>query len=181
MALEHALLVSLSERPAAGLELTRRFERSIGFFWAATHQQIYRTLARMESDGWVSSEVVVQRGRPDKKVYAVSPTGRAALSAWLTTPGPQANPRSDLSVKMRGASFADDRESVLDVVRADLADHRTRLGYYQQLEKRDYPTPETLEGLELDQHLVLRGGIRLEEFWVSWLEEYLHAHERHSP
>ena len=30
VALEHALLVSLSERPAAGLELARRFDRSIG-------------------------------------------------------------------------------------------------------------------------------------------------------
>ncbi|CUR54934.1 Transcriptional regulator, PadR family [metagenome] len=181
MALEHALLVSLSERPASGLELTRRFERSIGFFWAATHQQIYRTLARMEADGWVDGQVVVQHGRPDKKVYAVSSAGSAVLSAWLTTPSPQPNPRSDLSVKMRGASFAEDREAVLDVVRADLADHRTRLAHYRQLEKRDYPEPETLTGLDLDQHLVLRGGIRLEEFWVSWLEEYLHAHERPTP
>ena len=25
----------------------------------------------------------------------------------------------------------------------------------------------------LDRYLVLRGGIRLEEFWVGWLTEYL--------
>ncbi len=177
MALEHALLVALSERPAAGIELTRRFEKSIGYFWAATHQQIYRTLTRMETDGWVSARIVVQQGRPDKKVYAVSPAGSAVLADWLATPSPQPNPRSDLSVKMRGASFAADREAVLDVVRAELADHRLRLAHYEQLEKRDYPTPETLSGLALDQRLVLRGGIRLEEFWVSWLDEYLHAHE----
>ena len=180
MALEHALLVSLSERPAAGLELARRFGKSIGFFWAATHQQIYRTLARMESDGWVSGEHVVQTGRPDKKVYAVSPAGRAVLAEWLTTPSPQPNPRSDLSVKMRGASFAEDRSAVLDVVRADLADHRTRLVHYEQLAKRDYPSPDSLTGLDLDQYLVLRGGIRYEQFWVDWLEEYLHAHEHPS-
>ena len=47
MALEHAILVSLTERPASGLDLTRHFDRSIGFFWSATHQQIYRVLARM--------------------------------------------------------------------------------------------------------------------------------------
>ncbi len=181
MALEHALLVSLSERPAAGLELARRFEKSIGFFWAATHQQIYRTLARMESDGWVSAEVVAQHGRPDKKVYAVSSTGRATLAGWLTTPSPEQHPRSDLSVKMRGASFADDRGAVLDVVRTELAEHRSRLAHYRQLAERDHPGPEALTGLALDQHLVLRGGIRLEEFWVAWLEEYLTAHERDLP
>ena len=53
MALEHALLVSLRERPATGIELTRRFDRSIGFFWRATHQQIYKVLRRMEGDRWV--------------------------------------------------------------------------------------------------------------------------------
>ena len=44
MALEHAILVSLLEKPGSGYELARRFERSIGYFWTATHQQIYRTL-----------------------------------------------------------------------------------------------------------------------------------------
>ena len=72
MALEHALLVALSERPASGLELTRRFEKSLGFFWHATHQQIYRVLARMEADGWVTVEVVEQDGRPDKRVHTPS-------------------------------------------------------------------------------------------------------------
>ena len=46
MALEHALLVALREQPASGLELAKRFSRSIGFFWSATHQQIYRVLGR---------------------------------------------------------------------------------------------------------------------------------------
>ena len=110
-------------------------------------------------------------------MYAVSPAGRAVLAEWLTTPSQQPNPRSDLSVKMRGASFADDSAAVLDVVRADLADHRTRLVHYEQLAKHDYPAPEALTGLDLDQYLVLRGGIRFEQFWVDWLEEYLRAHK----
>ena len=75
MALEHALLVALREQPASGLELAGRFARSIGFFWSATHQQIYRVLARMERDGWVRVTEVAQSGRPDKKVYDVTPAG----------------------------------------------------------------------------------------------------------
>ena len=177
MALEHALLVSLSERAASGLELTRRFDKSIGFFWSATHQQIYRVLARMEKDGWVASTVVAQQGRPDKKVYAVSEDGHAALAAWLAEPTPNSPLRSELALKMRGASYADDREAVLEVVRTNLADHQTRLGFYEQLCKQDYPAPDTLSGRELDQYLVLRGGIRMEQGWIEWLTEYLAAHE----
>ena len=175
MALEHALLVSLSERPASGLDLTRRFDRSIGFFWSATHQQIYRVLARMEADGWVRSEVVPQTGRPDKKVYAVAPAGAAELARWLAEPAPAEAFRSEVAVRLRGASYGD-RSAVLAQVDELIADHRTRLAHYQAMAARDFPEPDRLTGHELDVYLVLRGGIRLERFWVDWLTEYRDAH-----
>ena len=175
MALEHALLIALREQQASGLELAKRFERSIGFFWSATHQQIYRVLGRMDRDGWVDVTEVAQVGRPLKKVYAVSPLGEEALADWLARPTHTDGLRSELALKMRGASFGD-RGAVLDVVRDHLVDHHTRLGHYEQLMKRDYPEPAALSGLELDHYLVLRGGILMEETWVAWLTEYLEAH-----
>lgn len=177
MALEHALLIALRERPASGLELAKRFERSIGFFWSATHQQIYRVLGRMDGDGWVGVTEVPQDGRPTKKVYAVTSLGEQALADWLAEPADASPLRSELAVKMRGASFGD-RGAVLDVVRASLADHVTRLDHYRQLMERDYPESrrDELSGIDLDHHLVLRGGILMEETWVTWLTDYLEAH-----
>ena len=172
MALEHALLVALSEQPASGLDLAKRFGRSIGFFWHATHQQIYRVLGRMDADGWVEATEVSQEGRPAKKVYVVTPAGAAVLTEWLAEPTAGQPMRSDLAVKLRGASFGD-LDAVLDVVLANLADHQVRLDHYQQLMKRDYPQPDALSGLELDHYLVLRGGILMEETWIAWLSEYL--------
>ncbi|WP_203338249.1 PadR family transcriptional regulator [Nocardioides limicola] len=175
MALEHALLVSLSERPASGLELSRRFGRSIGFFWSATHQQIYRTLAKMEEGGLVSVTTVTQTGRPDMKVYEPTDAGRDELAQWLATPsGPDAF-RSDLAVRMRGASYGD-IAAVLDIVKEHLADHQTRLAAYEAMQARDYPQPDQLTGADLDRYLVLRGGILMEQGWIAWLTEYLDAH-----
>ena len=175
MALEHALLVALSERPGSGLELAGRFERSIGFFWHATHQQIYRVLRRMETHGWLSVETVPQAGKPDRRVYTVSATGARALADWLAEPLPMESFRSDLAVKLRAASYGE-RAILLRRVRETLADHEARLAHYRDLEARDYPEPADLAGPDLDQYLVLRGGIRLEEFWIGWLNEYLEAH-----
>ena len=175
MALEHALLVALSERPGSGLELAGRFERSIGFFWHATHQQIYRVLRRMETDGWLSVETVPQTGKPDRRVYTVSATGARALADWLAEPLPMESFRSDLAVKLRAASYGE-RAVLLRRVRETLADHEARLAHYRDLEARDYSDPADLAGPDLDQYLVLRGGIRLEEFWIGWLNEYLAAH-----
>ncbi len=175
MALEHAILVSLSERPASGLDLTRRFDRSIGFFWRATHQQIYRVLARMEADGWVRGRAVTQHGRADKKVYAVSAAGRRELTRWLAAPAPLEQFRSEVAVRLRGASYGD-RAVVLAQVAEHRAEHATRLAHYEGLAARDFPDPSALDEHDLDVYLVLRGGIRLERFWVDWLSEYLDTH-----
>lgn len=179
MALEHALLVALRERPGSGLELARRFDRSIGFFWHATHQQIYRVLGRMEADGWLDVEVVPQAGAPDRKVYRVTDEGSRVLATWLAAPTPMEELRSEIAVKMRGGSFGD-RAALLDVLRGNLADHHARLAHYRRLEK-EYADPAALEGHELDQYLVLQGGIRLEQFWIGWLDDYLTAHTKDTP
>jgi len=165
----------LREQPAAGLELARRFDRSIGHFWSATHQQIYRVLRRMEGAGWVRSRTVEQQGRREKTVYTVSAEGERALARWIAAATPPETYRSELAVKLRGASYGD-REALLAEVRRHLADHRTRLAHYESLARRDYPDPGSLEGRPLDQYLVLRGGVLMERFWITWLGEYLEAH-----
>jgi DNA-binding PadR family transcriptional regulator len=67
MALEHAILVSLSESPGTGYDLARRFDASVGYFATAPHQQIYRVPGAMEDNGLVVvSTLVPQPGRADK-------------------------------------------------------------------------------------------------------------------
>ena len=180
MALPHAILVSLSEQAGSGYELARRFDRSIGYFWSATHQQIYRTLRVMEDDDWVDVTPVVQQGRPDKKVYAVSEAGHAELARWIAEPltgrgSALTDGRTrDLAVKLRGAAHGD-----LDAVRQQIMELRAErvamLDVYRGYEKSQFPDPSSLAGTVLHQYLVLRGGIRAEEGSLDWLDEVLTA------
>lgn len=184
MALPHAILVSLTEQSGSGYELTRRFDRSIGYFWAASHQQIYRTLRAMERDGWVHVTPVVQYGRPDKKVYTVSEAGRAELARWIAEPLPKppagragstADARTrDLAVKVRGAAHGD-----LGALRGQIEALRSErvalLDTYRGYQKRQFPDPTALRGSALHQYLVLRGGMRAEESSLAWLDEVLEA------
>ena len=174
MSLEHALLVSLRERPGNGIELARRFDRSIGFFWQSTHQQIYRVLRRMEDDGWVSASAGGTRST--EKRYAVTPLGADELARWIVSPTDAVTLRSEAAVKMRGASYAD-RGALLHQLRGLRLEHQARLAHYEQLEREQFPDPDALRPSDhaLDVWLVLRGGIRQERFWVEWLEEYLTA------
>ncbi|WP_280490836.1 PadR family transcriptional regulator [Nocardia asiatica] len=174
MALEHALLVSLSERAGSGYELARRFDKSIGYFWSATHQQIYRVLKRMEESGWVDGETVTQEGRPDKNVYSVSEAGRAELARWIAEPSDSDMPRNELGVKIRAAAYGD-----ITALRAEVARHRDqhaqRLELFRHIEKRDFPAPDRLSGTALHQYLVLRAGVRVESGFVEWCDEVLQA------
>jgi DNA-binding PadR family transcriptional regulator len=172
--LEYAILVSLHERAGSGYELARRFDKSIGYFWAASHQQIYRSLKRMVELGWVSCDEIVQDKRPDKKVYRVSDAGAAELARWIAEPADPPTMRNDLSVKIRGASFGDVERVVAEISRHRRL-HAERLAVYHAIEKRDFPAPEKLSGQPLHQYLVLRGGIRSEESLVAWCDESLTA------
>jgi len=180
VALEHAILVSLAEQASSGYELARRFDRSIGQFWTATHQQIYKVLARMEADGLVAATHVEQEGRPDKKVYALTDAGRAELAEWIAQPAEPERTRSELAVKIRGASYGDSAR-VADEVRRHRSLHAERLDYYLANEKREFPDPSPLRGARLHQWLVLRGGISLERGLVDWYDEVLAALTRKGP
>lgn len=103
MSLPHAILTALLEKPSSGLELTRRFDKSIGFFWSATHQQIYRELGRLEESGLIRelpSEVPV---RGQKKEYEVLPAGGAELARWVGESQDPKPMRDPLLLRIRAA------------------------------------------------------------------------------
>src|SRR4051794_30917148 len=173
MSLQHAILTALLEKPSSGLELTRRFDKSIGYFWSATHQQIYRELGKLEQAGLIRALPSAQPTRGQKKEYEVLPAGRAELAAWAAA-GQDPKPiRDALLVRMRAAAVIG-TEGLGAELRRHLALHQRQLADYQAIEQRDFsPEDETSE--HRLRHLVLRGGIELETFWVTWLEEALSA------
>lgn len=84
MSLPYGLLGLLSYQDGSGYDMAKMFEGSLNFFWHAQSSQIYREFSRMEEKGWVTCKSIVQDGRPNKKVYSITDTGREELSTWLS-------------------------------------------------------------------------------------------------
>ncbi|GAA2747587.1 PadR family transcriptional regulator [Kitasatospora cinereorecta] len=169
MSLPHAILTALLEKPSSGLELTRRFDRSIGFFWSATHQQIYRELGRLEQAGLIRALPQAADGRGPRKAYEVLPAGREALVAWV---GEQQEPkqiRDALLLRLRAAAVVGTGGLGAEL-RRHLELHRSQLAEYREIEARDF-APERVGEENRLHHLVLSGGIQLESFWTTWLED----------
>jgi PadR family transcriptional regulator, regulatory protein AphA len=88
MSLEYAVLGFLSYRPMSGYDLKKYFDQSVGHFWSATQSHIYKALDGLQMKGLVDAELIAQQGRPNRKEYRITDSGRAALRNWLTTPLP---------------------------------------------------------------------------------------------
>jgi DNA-binding PadR family transcriptional regulator len=172
MALEHAILVSLAEKSASGYDLARRFDKSIGHFWKASHQQIYKVLARMEADKWIESHLVEQSGRPDKKDYAITVEGRDELRRWTVETTPPEALRSEFAVKIRGMQFGD-HDAVIADIRNRREQHRAQLDFYVAEAAKNFPDPAALPTEFAGAYLVLRGGIRAEQAGLDWCDEML--------
>jgi DNA-binding PadR family transcriptional regulator len=128
MTLEHAILGFLDRSPMTGYDLkTRCFDDAVGHLWTADQAQVYRTLGRLSERGFVRSRNVAQRGKPDRRVYSITPKGRAELAAWLRLPLDLSPVRDPLLVQLSLASPLGDAE-VLSLL------ERTRMGYQSRLE-----------------------------------------------
>ncbi|MFD5507919.1 PadR family transcriptional regulator [Streptomyces sp. NPDC127051] len=97
MSLRHALLGLLSERPASGYDLLKRFETSLANVWPATQSQMYTELAKLADAGMISVSAEGPRGR---KEYTLTDEGLAELRHWLTETKPQRNTRSDILLRV---------------------------------------------------------------------------------
>ncbi|MGW4891673.1 PadR family transcriptional regulator [Kitasatospora sp. NPDC004240] len=173
MSLPHAILTALLEKPSSGLALTRRFDRSIGFFWSATHQQIYRELGRLETSGLIRALPQTGPVRGQKREYEVLPAGRAALVDWVAERQEPKAIREPLLLRLRAAAVVG-AAGLAEELERHLALHREQLAQYLEIERRDFPPEQAAEENRL-QHAVLRAGIGLETFWTEWLAEALAA------
>lgn len=86
--LHYIILGLLGAHPMSGYDIKRAFDRSLATYWNAGNSQIYTTLKALAARKLVSSETIQQEGRPNRRVYSLTPAGRSALDAWLAEPVP---------------------------------------------------------------------------------------------
>lgn len=171
MALGDAILVCLTERPMTGYELAKTFDSSIGFFWKADHQQIYRELTRLRERGHVQAREVVQTGKPNKLVYTLTAEGKAALRHWAARPSSPPSIKDDMLVRLCALEAVDIEPMRADLM-ARLEHHRDRLARYERVLMKRFP--EGARSLDdTGKLLALHLGLRHERAVVEWCEEAL--------
>jgi DNA-binding PadR family transcriptional regulator len=173
MALGDAILACLTEHPMTGYELAKTFDSSIGFFWKADHQQIYRELSRLRDRGYIQGREVVQSGKPNKLVYTLTSEGRAALKHWAARPSSPPSIKDDLLVRLYALDSVDIEPLRTDLM-ARLEHHRDRALRYERILNKRFPDGTALPA-DTGKLLGLRIGLRHERMVAEWCEEAIDA------
>lgn len=173
MALADAILVCLTERPMTGYELAKTFDSSIGFFWRASHQQIYRELQLLLGSGLVDGRDVIQADRPNKTIYTITKKGLAHIRAWSRDMTDRPAVRDNMLLKLYALDRIDLGALATEITNR-LDKHRARLAIYRRIMAQRY-SGRQLGLRETGRLLGLQVGLMTERGYVSWCEEALTA------
>jgi DNA-binding PadR family transcriptional regulator len=182
--LKNVILTVLHQQPSTGYEITQAFDKSFRYFWQASHQQVYRELARLTEQGFVTFSEVSQPDRPAKKVYTITPRGREELLHWLRSPTHPKRVNDELLVRIWAGELMGIRHLREEMARQRRL-HEEKLSTYLAIEKKHF-SPEQLSAASAPRqfrYLTLRKGILAEQAWITWsmeVDEVLKAME-HPP
>lgn len=170
MSLKHAIMVLLETEAGSGYDLLKRFKQRLGFFWQASHQQIYQQLKVMHQEELIDCTLEAQQGKPDRKIYTMTKAGHQDLLAWLNKACKPQKINDSLLVKLYGGHLLDN-SVLLDEMRQHREQHDKALAIMLEIEQQ-YQTLDNRERKDLVlPFLTLRRGILGEQAWLSWADE----------
>jgi DNA-binding PadR family transcriptional regulator len=164
MSVRHALLGLLAQRSRHGYELHSAFEAVVGEQnWDVKPAQIYTTLTRLAESGLVEEESVAQEAGPEKRIYAITDSGRQALAEWFASSVEPEHQRDEFYIKLILSLFT---------VGADpyrvIWEQRARL--YQEMHALTLQRTHLDPRRELSQILLLEKAHMHLEADVRWLD-----------
>ncbi|XAG14534.1 PadR family transcriptional regulator [Vibrio metschnikovii] len=172
MSLPHVILTVLSTRDATGYDITKEFSASIGYFWKASHQQVYRELNKMGQQGLVTCVLEPQDGKPDRKVYSITEAGRRALGEWFDQPTAHPTVRDEFSAKLMACSVQSAEPYRLQLIGL-IEESRKLVTHYQDIESAYYANPAMMDKQQRLERLTLRRNLLTRQAWIEWAEETL--------
>lgn len=84
----------------SGYDIKQAFTNSIGFFYDASFGAIYPALRKLEEEGFVTKQEIIQSGKPNKILYRITEAGKQSFRQEIQTPILPPVLRSDMLVKI---------------------------------------------------------------------------------
>ena len=115
-----------------------------------------------------------QSGKPDRKVYEITPAGREAFARWETVAVPPPAPRDAFLLQVYFSGDQSD-EVIVSLLSGRRAAHQDRLDELRELAvgiSRDHTLPARVAAM---QQAAYDGAIATERATIDWLDDILEA------
>jgi DNA-binding PadR family transcriptional regulator len=166
---EHVLLGMICNQPASGYDLKRRFATSPMGVYQPSSGALYPALTRLERRGLLGSETSrpAAGGRP-RRVYQLTPEGRAAHLGWVREPVRPATVAQDLGMHLlRFVMMADVLPA--DEVLGYLASLRAALASFVATLEHASTAPDVSENVAA--RLAVEHGLAVYRASLAWTEQ----------
>lgn len=117
--------------PSTPYELKRAVGRSVEYFWPFPHSQLYGEPERLAAAGLLSQEQ--EEGGRHRKVYSLTPSGRAALDDWLANPPGQVFEMRDMAVMQLFFSEFMSRDALVQLANDQVRLYRERIAVFEAI------------------------------------------------
>lgn len=167
MSLKHTILAMLETGEITGYGIAKKFNGTFGFFWNASHQQIYQELAKLAKIGLVDYQSITQSGKPNKKIYRITATGLQELKKWIEVPMELPKIKDQLMVKLIVGHLVKPEVLQNQIKRHEVL-HQEKLDTLYEL------TLQTSGNNSINKklaRLALKRGMALHQSWLQWATE----------
>lgn len=172
MALAQAIMTALIDADLSGSELARDFSKSLGFFWNASHQQIYQELRKLTEKGWLEKREASLSEKPHKNTYGITLAGREALAEWVYEETKNQSAKDELLLKLYNLN-EENTQHLAGQISQRREDMMTRLYLYEAIRRHHYDDPEQLPVRHKGVYLALSFGILQGEQFLAWCDQAL--------
>lgn len=176
--IKYILLGFLNYSPMTGYDLKQTIDSSSSHFWHAYHSQIYTTLRQIEKEGLVTSEIINEESRPERRVYTITEMGKEQFIYWLEKPMKTVSPIKEGFLVRLFFSGQRDAQSVINELLMQRSLHEEVLASYHLLQNTipDHQHHKIICNVENESKFwsfTLDMGIRFENMYIEWIDEVI--------
>lgn len=167
---QDVILGTLMNQSLSGYDIKHKFETLFTFFFDASYGTIYPTLNKLEKEGFITKESVVQEGKPNKNVYTITERGKEQFAKYMASPLENDTVKSDFLMRLFFGEYAEagKLKEWLEYAKETV---ERRMGELKVMQDQFEPH------MSFSQKVCLRMGIADHEARMAVIEEGLKALE----
>ncbi|MFP7774087.1 PadR family transcriptional regulator [Ligilactobacillus sp. LYQ112] len=159
------ILGILNRSPRTGYEINDILKNQLTYFYDGTMGMIYPTLRKLEAEGKIKKETIIQDGKPNKNVYTITSSGKQEFNDYMQSKVSPESIKSDFLLRLYfGESILSD-DQVIKLIDQEITRKQQQLNSI-----KDNADRWKEKGMQRLQNITLSYGINYYQSALKFLQ-----------